>query len=353
MSKAKKLPSGKWRCQVHIKREDGSLDRTSFTASSRSEAERMARQYEAEADRYGDISTLTLSQAISSYISRKSHTLSPASVREYRRKAKRYYGEVGRIRLNKITQADLQLFVDRLAAQGLSAKSIRDIYGLASAALGLFLPQYHFKATIPQAAPRESTTPDDASVQQLIDAADPQLRLCIILSALGTMRRGEVCALRYGDVSRDMCLIRVHADMVEDENKDWIIKDMPKTAQSIRGIYYPAEVIAMIGDGDPEELVVGLNPNQVTKRFIRLRNRLGLSCRYHDLRHYAASVMESIGIPRTYIEKTGGWSKGSSVLTRTYLETMESYRIKYGERTAEHFREAVLSKNTHENTHAG
>ncbi|SDZ88585.1 Phage integrase family protein [Lachnospiraceae bacterium NK3A20] len=352
MSKAKKLKSGSWRCQVHIKCPDGHVDRTSFTASTRSEAERLARQYESHTLRFGSADDMTISQAIDSYIDSKRKILSPASIVEYQNKARRYYTAIGDIHLNKITKQQLQIYVNGLVSAGLSPHTVKDIYGLLSATLDMFLPDSRFHVTLPPVLLRELTTPESADVKRLIDAADPELRKCIVLAAVGTMRRGECCALKYGDISRDMSMIHVHSDMVKTPDHEWVCKDMPKTAQSIRTIFYPSEVIELLGDGYPDQYVIHLNPNMVTKRFGKLCRSLGINCRFHDLRHYAASIMDAIGVPRSYIENAGGWSKDSTVLRRLYLNPINEFTQKYGKQTVEYFQSHLFNERTHENTHA-
>lgn len=45
---AKRLPSGKWRCQVSGEKVDGKYTRKSFTADTKKEAEFLASQYALE-----------------------------------------------------------------------------------------------------------------------------------------------------------------------------------------------------------------------------------------------------------------------------------------------------------------
>ena len=47
--------------------------------------------------------------------------------------------------------------------------------------------------------------------------------------------------------------------------------------------------------------MVSLTPNAITERYERLTKRLGIPGRFHDLRHYHASVMLREGVPEKYI----------------------------------------------------
>ena len=184
--------------------------------------------------------------------------------------------------------------------------------------------------------------PTDDDVSRLLSAADPELKKAVVLSALGTFRRGECCALKYADVSKDH--IYVHADFVMDEGRKWIYKEHPKTGHSVRVVLLPAEATAQLGKGDPDSYVVGVMPDAITHRFCRLRKKLGLSFRFHDLRAYAASVMEYLGVPKTYIQSVGGWRPGSMVLEQRYLRPMQDKQKQIVSMTSSYFFENVLSE---------
>lgn len=44
--------------------------------------------------------------------------------------------------------------------------------------------------------------------------------------------------------------------------------------------------------------------------------------RFHDLRHYSASIQHALGIPDAYIMQRGGW-KNDGVLKQVYRHTLE------------------------------
>lgn len=60
--------------------------------------------------------------------------------------------------------------------------------------------------------------------------------------------------------------------------------------------------------GRPEDRVINLTPNVITYRYCRLRDKLHIPGRFHDLRHYHASVMVALGIPETYAMRDMGHS---------------------------------------------
>lgn len=46
--------------------------------------------------------------------------------------------------------------------------------------------------------------------------------------------------------------------------------------------------------------VCPIHPDMLTRRFMRLCASLGIKCRFHDLRHYNASLMLPLSVPDKY-----------------------------------------------------
>lgn len=78
------------------------------------------------------------------------------------------------------------------------------------------------------------------------------------------------------------------------------------------GVPYPADGYVFTRDGLGEQPWL---PDSVTQRFDRMRDKLGLSCRLHDLRHYTATQLLSGGIDlRTVAGRLGHGGGGSTTL---------------------------------------
>ena len=63
-------------------------------------------------------------------------------------------------------------------------------------------------------------------------------------------------------------------------------------------------------------------PDTISKEFIDIRNALGLKCRFHDLRHYNASIMLALNVPDKYAMKRMGYSTPAT-LKKVYQHTMQ------------------------------
>lgn len=336
MGKAVKLKSGSWRVQVfsHYEVVDGERKRRvrSFTASTKAEAERMAAQFAADKSRL-DGGGYTIGEAVDKYIASKEAVLSPSTIRGYMAYRKNLRG-VEALRVDMLTSADLQTWVSALS-RSYSAKYVKNIYALVISAVAI-VSDRSYRVTLPARKPLTYNVPTDDQVKALMDNAREDIRLAVALAAVGTLRRGEVCALRHRDVYRDKLAVYIHSDMILNKNNEWIYKDMPKTSDSVRWVTLPVELIDMIPEGEPEEFVIGSTPAAVSDAFARLRSRLGLKCRFHDLRHYAASILHAIGVPDQYIMERGGWSTDGT-LKAVYRNTLADQNKFFNDKAVEHF----------------
>lgn len=318
----------------HYEVVDGERKRRvrSFTAPTKVEAERMAAQFAADKTRL-EGGGFTIGEAVDRYIASKEAVLSPSTIRAYMA-YKKNLSEVEGLRVDALTSADLQTWVSALSRR-YSAKYVKNIYTLVLSAVSVTSDR-SFKVTLPTRKPLSYNVPTDSEVKALMDNARDDIRLAIALAAAGTLRRGEICALKHKDVYRDKTAVFIHADMILSKDNEWIYKDMPKTSDSVRWVVLPVEVLDMIADGEPDEYVIDSTPAAVSDAFARLRDRLGLKCRFHDLRHYAASILHAIGVPDQYIMARGGWSTDGT-LKAVYRNTLADQSKLYNEKAVSHF----------------
>ena len=303
MASIDKLPSGNYRARIVTK--DGK--RKSFTAKTKSEVKRMVMEYEYCHD---DSRDRTILECMERYMESHSKILSPSTMRSYSQAINRL-GVIGEHSAKEITSEQLQVYVNELSMR-LAPKTVRNTYNMISTAIRASYPNKVLRVSTPQLKPIERHIPTEEQVKRLISESSPELRKAILLASVGTMRRGEIAALTYGDIENDT--IHVHGDIVQNEHGKWVYKDIPKTSKSDRFIEYPHQVIEQLGEGELDEKIVKMaNPEMITQYFIALRNKLGLKCRFHDLRAYCASIMHAIGIPDEYVMQRGGWETDATL----------------------------------------
>ena len=308
--KINRLPSGNYHALAYSYTDTtGKRHYESFTAESKPEVMRMVAEFKATKERSADID-MTVAECIDRYITSKENILSPSTLLDYRHRQKLYYEEIGKIKLQKLRKEHLQAFVNDWAAK-LSPKSVRNVYGLLNASIKMFSDKT-YSITMPKKKPIERHLPTDENVVMFMNEASDNLKKSIALSSTGTLRRGEICGIKFKDIIRDKDTIYIHTDMVRGLN-GWVHKEIPKTSSSVRYIQFPHEVIELLGTGEPEDYVVPITPDTITELFTRLRDKHGLKCRFHDFRAYAVSVLHAIGIPDVYLMQRGGWSNDATL----------------------------------------
>ena len=156
--------------------------------------------------------------------------------------------------------------------------------------------------------------------------------IAVYLAAFGTLRRSEVCALTAEDVEGS--IIHINKALVYTEDKEWTVKTT-KTTSSTRDIDMPDYIIKELPTTGK---LVNLNPNQITHRFAKILRDLEIqSFRFHDLRHYAASMMHAIGVPDVYIMQRGGWASDGT-LKNIYRGVMDDYNERFTSKVLEHIK---------------
>lgn len=357
MATAKKLPSGSWRCQVYSHTEetiqpDGTIKKKriyrSFTCDDPSPKGK--RRCEAEAARWAEDkerknvtdSNMTFGTALDRYITERSKVLSPASIRKYRSMERNKFGTLKDVKLRKINQSTVQNYINSISGE-MSPKSVRDINGIITAVLKRYAPEIVFTVTLPKKKRPELYVPTDDDIKVLVSAIkDTDMEVPVLLGAFGALRRGEISALNKNDLEGNV--IHVSKTMVLDNSGKWIVKS-PKSYAGDRYVDVPQFVADAI-EKLPDE-GVGMTPNKITSRFEHILKGAGLPhFRFHDLRHYNASIQHALGVPDAYIMLANGWGN-DRVLKEVYRHTLTDARKKMSSIAIEHF-ETMQHEMQHE-----
>ena len=340
MATAKKLPSGAYRCLIFDQIEDGKRKYKSFTAPTKKEAEYLATQYIMEKEERNRIpkNKGIFSDELEKYIVTKEAVLSPSTIRGYRniqKMLKEKYTKFCNLKISDITQEDVQTVVSSLSKTK-SPKTVRNYHGLISSVLGSNLV---LNTTMPQKVQPDLYIPSDSEIQALVNAVrDTELEIPVLLGAFCMMRRGEICGLSMDDIKGNT--IHVHHSLVLGTDKKWHLK-APNTEKSDRYIEAPEFVTDRIREVGH---ITTLNPHSITIMFQRVLDRNSINhFRFHDLRHYSASIRHALGIPDAYIMADGGW-RSDKVLKSVYRHAMNDRKKEMSNIANSHFQELCNTK---------
>ena len=342
--KAKKLPSGNWRVQLYYKDKAGKIYRPSFTAATKQEAEMQAAKFEYDIE-HRLVDDLTVAQAVDNYINSNSNALSPSTIYNYKKDAKRLE-PIKNIRIKKLTSNDIQLFISELISKDLSPKTIRNTYALLRASLTYSGIDRKFMIHLPAQKKTPRNAPENEQIAALYNAASKHMKVAIMLAAFHSLRRGEIAGLKYGDLKGNT--LYVHSDVVTN-GKEWVHKQIPKTDTSNRTIYLTDQELELIGHGNKNDYIVPLAPSTIGSDFYKLKKKLGIEgVRFHDLRVYFASISAVAGIPEIVTAHHGGWKEGSPTLRNHYRKPIASIDQGYANKLNNYFENVIT---THETTH--
>lgn len=337
MATAKQNKNGTWSIRVYAYTDDNGTTHTKmFTASKKSEVLSMARAFEMERDRLSK-NNLTVEEALERYISSREKTLSPSTIRAYRINARNHFDEIGRIRVNNLDSDIIQDWIDDLSDDH-SPKTVRNVYGLLRSAVLAVRPLLVMNVKLPTRERPDLYTPTNDDIALLLQRSEGDMHLAIGLASFATLRRGEICALHRSDlVGSDLT---VRAAVVADQDGH-LVRKSPKTYSSYRTIPLPDFLVEEIKT--KEDQLVDLTPSQLSDRFASLVKRCGLPhIRFHDLRHYSASMMHAAGIPDQYIMQRGGWSS-DHVMKRVYINAMDDQTRIMNEKINSTFKKVACS----------
>lgn len=334
MATAKKLPSGRYRVRIYDYTDSaGDKHYKSFTAETKQAAEQLALDYQARKNSIKKTEYLTLSDAWDMYIGSRSNVLSPSTLRIYRNLKDVAFLELMPTNIYEITQEDIQKSINAMA-RDFSPKTVRNRHGMLSAILGAYRPDFSLNTALPQKVKPNLYIPTDDDVKRLMDIAreNDDMYIAILLAAFGPMRRSEICALNSSDITGN--IVHVNKAKVMSSDYKWVIKTT-KTVAGDRYIEFPEFVIAELNRKDGQ--IVKSNPNNISDRFRTLLKKAELPhFRFHDLRHYSASIQHAIGIPDAYIMERGGWGSDRA-LKNIYRHTMEQKTLEINRKINDYF----------------
>lgn len=309
--KAKKLSSGSWRIQIQV---DG--HRYSITDKDLKVVKQKAKEIYAGLQ-LEKRSPLTVGEVFDRYIESKDAVLSPATILGYKRTRKNLLQDLMGKNISSLTQEDVQKAVNKEAKAGKSPKTIRNAHGLLSAVLKEYRPAFVLRTTLPQKEPYEIRIFTEDELVRVINAASPKYQLPIILASWLGLRMSEILGLKYEDISNG----RIHIQRAIVTGEDGPTEKGTKSFSGDRWIKCPEMILRQISAGSGY-VFAGYTGAMIYKGFITACEKAGVEpCRFHDLRHFAASEAHALGVPDKYQMKRMG-HKTDNMLKTVYQHTI-------------------------------
>jgi integrase len=218
---------------------------------------------------------------------------------------KRIKAEFGHLTLKQVRSSQVKTWMVKLRAEGLSAGYISNLHGRLAQLFtdavedGLIPKSPCSKRTAPKGAPRRAFVATTKQVWALHDVMPPYLRAAVLLGAFAGLRAGEACGLRPGDVDFAARMIRPAVQWPAEPLKTEIAHTAIPVPQSLLD-----DLLAHMARWPGETVLVSRSGGQLPKwtlerAIVTARAAVpGLpeDFRFHDLRHYFASMLIHSGM---------------------------------------------------------
>ncbi|MBR0794006.1 site-specific integrase [Bradyrhizobium jicamae] len=315
---------GRWQAQV---RRRGVPPRAK-SFDSKTEAERWARDLEAEADRSGWVADTRAAEktTLKELLTRYRDEVTPGkrgSVSERARINSIVRCPIGHRTLAKLTSSDVATYRDERLKSVAPATIVRELntishaIEIATREWGLWLPRNPVRLVRRPPVPRGRTRRfKEGEEEALLTACDrgrtPLLKPLIVLAIETGMRRGELLDLRWEHVD----LKRSVAHLPLTKNGD--SRDVPLSRRAVK-------VLDEVHSDDPKrDRVFPMTGNAVRLAFEHLRVRAGMSdFHFHDLRHEAISRLFEKGLNIVEVSAISGHRELKMLKRYTHLRAAD------------------------------
>lgn len=299
------LPSGSYSTKVMV---DGVRITITKDTPEECAAEATAIKYRAkQAKKKEKTKTLSLSDAIGSYIEARRGSASPATIYAYEGYKRNCFQSMMKADVYTTTDEQWQAAIRR-EAKGRSPKYIANVWGLVRASI-LEATGRTPRVNLPAKEKNQRPYLEPDQVKTFVEAVKGETVEIAALLALSSLRRSELKALTWDCVNLDKKTISVKGAMVYAEG-GMVHKKQNKTAASSRVVpIIPPLEEALRAAQRTSNYVVPYNGSWIYQRINEICAANGLpKVGVHGLRHSFASLAYHLNIPEKIAMEIGGWS---------------------------------------------
>lgn len=318
-----KTKSGAWRIQLCI-----NGNRISKTFDSKKDAIMYATLMKVDDDEFVP-KKITVTEAVERHITLKEVVLSQTTIDSYRKIMRNQMSSIAEMRVDKLTNNIIQLWINEMVEHGWSLKTIKNAHGLLMAVVKENRPRFISNSVFPKEKKTEQVIPSEEEISIILSAsAGTQYELPIVLALFCGLRASEIRGLKWSDY--DGIHLSIERAIVYSNGKS--IEKLPKSNAGQRTMLIHPFVSNLL-DQTPHrgEYIVDMTGQAMYKGFTRICASAGIPhFRFHALRHFQASAMIVSGMPDKYAIGRMGHST-TSILQNVYQHELKTEKERYEE----------------------
>ncbi|MBS3969639.1 MAG: site-specific integrase [Clostridia bacterium] len=333
MAAISKRSDGRWQAIVDLPPDPktGKRRRKWIYGETRPEVKRAANQLEERiaSGNFAEPSNVTVKGYLTQWLEDYCAHLEATTVSGYKRYIEKHVVPfLGHVKLQKLKPIDIQKFYNDEIENGYKGTTVLQIHRILSKAF-----KDAYKNDLIERNPMEKVDPpktdddfkptiyNDKQFNKLLDSiAGTSDEIPVLLAGLLGLRRGEVFGLRWADVDLRQGIISIRKSLVPVNGE--LEHKQPKTKKSIRDISIPQGLIPLLKKHRKASMQIlsqektvqnkgwqancfvccnkdgeRINPGSYSRHFKELLKKYGLPhIRFHDLRHFNATMMLKYGI---------------------------------------------------------
>ena len=277
---------------------------------------------------------LTFEQAAEAWEAKHMERIGQNTAEAYKAPLRRILERYAGMNAEEVTAQSIQAFLADLGKQGFARRTVqmhRDILNMIfnnAIVEGKLAFNPCSAVSMPRNLPsKKRELPDDDAISAVKNSVKVPFGLFAYFCLYSGLRRGELLALRYEDINREKCEIRVNK-AIEFVGNNPHVKS-PKTAAGVRVVPLLDPLAAVLPE-NKKGLVFGneddspLTKTQYRKRWFRYCEAIGHDITAHQLRHGYATILYEAGIPDKDAQELLGHS--SITVTRDIYTHIRSSR---------------------------
>lgn len=321
MGSIKKNSNGTYSGTVYVGRDsNGKMLRKYVTRDSLKECKNAVRELEEEvaSKSLNNISMMKVSDYMDKWLEINKPLLSSTTVKGYKMYIEHHFKpSFGKMKVNQVTDIHIKEYMANKLST-LSSTTVRKHYFTLSKifydALKIKSPCIDIKP--PKNAEFKPSIPTEDEFKLIYNAfkeISVEDEAIILLAGWCGLRRGEIFALKWDDINEKEGTIRVDEAVALEEDGYQFDFKQPKSHNGIRDIAAPDYLMELLktikahkpknkkDEVDIQHEIFTQNPHSFTKKYTRILKQNNLpKVRFHDLRHYHASLLYKNNVPDLY-----------------------------------------------------